>query len=99
MNKNGTGNASIYGGHFYDESFMFHHDNEGMLSMANSGVDTNGSQFFVTTEQANYLDFKHVVFGRVAEGMDVIREVELLGQKDGKPIGKCVVEDCGVLSE
>ena len=67
--------------------------------MANSGVDTNGSQFFITTEAAPFLDYKHVVFGRVTDGMDLVEEIESYGTKDGETQADIVIEDCGVLSE
>ena len=99
MNHNGTGNTSIYGDAFYDENFSFRHDGPGFLSMANTGVDTNGSQFFITTESAPFLDYKHVVFGRVTEGMDLVEEIESYGNTNGETKADIVVEDCGVLSE
>ena len=67
--------------------------------MANTGPDTNGSQFFVTTESAPFLDFKHVVFGRVSEGMEVVEAIEQEGQTNGTPRNKIIIEDCGVLHE
>ena len=99
VNHDGSGSASIYGKTFHDESYMFHHDHAGLLSMANSGVDTNGSQFFITMEPSNFLDYKHVVFGRVAEGMDVVNEIESYGKADGAATAKIVIEDCGALCE
>ena len=93
VEKNGTGSASIYGEKFPDENFDFKHENTGVLSMANNGPDTNGSQFFVTTSETPFLDFKHVVFGRVVEGMKILGEIEMQGSIEGKPIGDVIVQD------
>ena len=95
----GTGGKSIYGHKFEDENFKLKHTTEGTLSMANAGPNTNGSQFFICTIKTDWLDGKHVVFGRVTEGFDtVIKKVESYGSKSGKTSKKIVVADCGQLS-
>lgn len=96
-NHNGTGGKSIYGSKFADENFKLKHTGPGILSMANSGPNTNGSQFFLCTKKTSHLDGKHVVFGIVVEGMDVVRAVEAVGSRSGKTSEKVVVSDCGQL--
>ncbi|MGI5478876.1 peptidylprolyl isomerase [Streptomyces lavendofoliae] len=97
-NGNGTGGRSIYGGTFPDENFQLKHDRPYLLSMANAGPGTNGSQFFVTTVATPWLDGKHVVFGEVVEGQDVVKAIEALGSRSGTTAKKIVVDDCGVVA-
>ncbi|MGV3484059.1 MAG: peptidylprolyl isomerase [Planctomycetaceae bacterium] len=96
-NANGTGGESIYGEKFRDEGFKFRHDVPGVLSMANAGPNTNGSQFFITTVPTPWLDGKHVIFGRVLEGMDVVKKVESYGSDSGRTRARISIRDCGEL--
>lgn len=97
INGDGTGSFSIYGASFPDESFDAKHDAAGLLSMANSGPNTNGCQFFITLAPAPFLDGKHVVFGRVLEGTDVVTKIEKVGTQSGSPSKTVVITDCGQL--
>merc|ERR1712187_4051 len=92
----GTGGKSIYGEKFKDENFKLRHKRGGLLSMANAGKDTNGSQFFITSVSTLYLDGRHVVFGTILEGMKIVRKIEAL---NGTPPSKeCVIEDSGEIT-
>lgn len=94
---NGTGGKSIYGEKFPDENFKLKHDSAGILSMANCGPNTNGSQFFICTVPCPWLDNKHVVFGKVVEGMNVVKSMESNGSSQGNVRVPVAIEDCGQL--
>jgi|LauGreDrversion4_2_1035121.scaffolds.fasta_scaffold10049_3 peptidylprolyl isomerase len=94
---NGTGGESIYGAKFKDENFKLKHKGVGLLSMANAGKNTNGSQFFITTVETPWLDGKHVVFGKVLSNYDHIKSVEKVGSQSGTPSKKVVIVDSGEL--
>lgn len=96
-NFNGTGGKSIYGAKFADENFALKHTKPGQLSMANAGANTNGSQFFITTVPCPWLDGKHVVFGEVVEGLDIVQKVESLGSATGKTKGKIEIVNSGAI--
>merc|ERR1712118_2313 len=95
---NGTGGESIYGTKFADENFQLKHTGPVTLSMANAGPNTNGSQFFLCTVKTSWLDGKHVVFGSVTNGMDVVKKVEAVGSQSGKTSKPVMIADCGQLA-
>ncbi|XP_007456875.1 PREDICTED: E3 SUMO-protein ligase RanBP2 isoform X2 [Lipotes vexillifer] len=91
----GTGGRSIYGDKFEDENFDMKHTSPGLLSMANQGQDTNNSQFFITLKKAEHLDFKHVVFGFVKDGMDTVKKIESFGSLEGSVSRRIIITECG----
>jgi peptidylprolyl isomerase len=96
---NGTGGESIYGAKFEDENFQLTHDKGGLLSMANAGPNTNGSQFFITTTVTPWLDGKHVVFGELKEGLELLQAIEAKGSRSGRPAAAVVIDDCGEIKD
>jgi len=93
----GTGGTSIYGDKFNDENFKLKHSKVGLLSMANSGKNTNGSQFFITTAVTSWLDGKHVVFGEVVEGYNIVTEIEKYGSRSGNTSERIIVTEAGTV--
>merc|ERR1711971_723775 len=94
---NGRGGESIYGQKFEDENFELKHTGPYILSMANAGPNTNGSQFFITTATTSWLDGRHVVFGKVTKGIEVVKAIEKVGSRSGTPKSKVVITDSGEL--
>ncbi len=95
----GTGGMSIYGRNFRDENLKLQHYKRGLLSMANAGPDTNGSQFFLTFDKAPWLNGYHCVFGELIEGEDVLKHIEAVGTRDGRPRGTIKIEQCGQVNK
>jgi cyclophilin family peptidyl-prolyl cis-trans isomerase len=99
-NGDGTGGYSIYGDHFEDENLTMEHNQPGLLSMANAGPDTNGSQFFILTKEAPWLNGKHVVFGIVMKGMDVIQRLENMDtDEEDRPRMRCRILKSGLMTK
>lgn len=97
-NGNGTGGESIYGNKFADENFQLKHNIKGLLSMANAGPNTNGSQFFITTVVTSWLDGRHVVFGKVIDGMNILDAIEAVGTSNGTPSKRVVIVNSGQIN-
>lgn len=100
QNQDGTGGESIYGPEFEDENLQLKHERKGVLTMANTGPNTNGSQFFITTTRTPNLDGKHVVFGKVVKGMGIVRSIEhQITDNNNRPFNDICIVDCGELPE
>ncbi|KAG9091334.1 Multifunctional pyrimidine synthesis protein CAD [Ceratobasidium sp. 370] len=95
----GTGGKSIYGERFKDENFIFRHTKPGLLSMANAGPNTNGSQFFITTAVTSWLDGKHVVFGEVVGGLETVKAIEDMGTDNGRPKDTIKITSSGTVDD
>ena len=95
----GTGGISIFGKKFPDENFILKHERDHVVSMANSGADTNGSQFFITFQKTPWLDGKHVVFGEVIDGFETLHKMEAQGTPKGTPKKSVVIRQAGVIDE
>lgn len=98
-NHNGTGGLSIYGHKFPDENFSLKHTGPGVLSMANAGPNTNSSQFFICTRKTSWLDGRHVVFGTVIEGFDVVKKIESFGSRSGNPSARITIRKAGIVQK
>jgi len=96
---NGTGGMSIYGRNFRDENLTLQHYKRGQLSMANSGPDTNGSQFFITFAATPWLNGHHVVFGEMVDGDSILSQIEAVGTREGKPKAEVKIIDCGIVQK
>ena len=97
-NGDGRGGESIYGARFNDENFKLQHSKPNLLSMANAGPNTNGSQFFITFKETPWLDGRHVVFGEVLEGEDIVRQLEEIGTGSGQTKKRATIRDSGELN-
>jgi cyclophilin family peptidyl-prolyl cis-trans isomerase len=98
-NQDGYGGESVYGGEFEDEGFRLLHDREGVVSMGNTGPDTNTSQFFITLDSSPHLDTENMAFGKVVSGMEFVKKISAVGvDDDDKPLQRCFVKDCGIVS-
>lgn len=96
---NGTGGKSIYGDKFPDENFTLKHQGKGILSMANAGPNTNGSQFFITLVDCPWLDGRHTVFGKAVQGLEIVDEIEAVGTSQGSVKSPVTITDCGEIKE
>ncbi|OWF45485.1 peptidyl-prolyl cis-trans isomerase-like [Mizuhopecten yessoensis] len=96
---NGTGGMSIYGKKFADENFVLKHTGRGILSMANSGANTNSSQFFICTAETSWLDGKHVVFGQLVKGFRTLERMESMGTDSGQPKNRVLISNCGQITD
>ncbi|KAL7672215.1 hypothetical protein ACOME3_007109 [Neoechinorhynchus agilis] len=95
--RDGTGGRSVYGEKFDDENFDLKHTRAGFVSMANSGPNSNNSQFFITLDACDWLDGRHVVFGEIIDGMKVVKRIEMCGTKNGTPKKNVIISSCGIV--